>query len=311
MHINLKSIGKMLAQTAKNWNASDPFRQGAIIAYYAIFSIPGLLMIIIWVAGSFFGADAIRGEISQQATEFMGPQAAKGVEELLINAELDQSNFVMKTIGVLTLIFGATTLFFQLQKTLNYIWDVEMAPENGIKKLVIDRAFSLGLILVIAFLMLITLVISALISVVANWIESNFGDVLLYLVQVVNFLISVGVVTLLFALMFKFLPDVEIGWRSVWVGSLVTALLFTIGKTLLGLYFGYADPSSSFGAAGTVILVMIWVNYTCLILFFGAEFTQVHARKYNHKIKPSKHARWSAKVRLENVKERIENDGNG
>ncbi|WP_417589809.1 YihY/virulence factor BrkB family protein [Owenweeksia hongkongensis] len=304
MRINPKSIWEMLKATAKSWNDSDPFRQSAIIAYYAIFSIPGLLMIVIWVAGSLFGADAIRGEISAQASQFMGAEAAKGVEDLLASAELDQSSFIMKAIGVLTLIFGATTLFFQLQKSLNYIWDVESSPENGIKKLILDRASSLGLILVIAFLLLITLVLSAIISILGNWIDNNFGDVLLYVVQLLNFVLSLGVVSLLFAVMFKFLPDVEISWKSVWVGSIVTAVLFSIGKTLLGFYFAHADPSSSFGAAGTIILVMIWVNYTCLILFFGAEFTQVHARKYNHKIRPSKHAKWRAEHILKNMEDK-------
>ncbi|WP_223252716.1 YihY/virulence factor BrkB family protein [Owenweeksia hongkongensis] len=296
----------MLKATAKSWNDSDPFRQSAIIAYYAIFSIPGLLMIVIWVAGSLFGPEAIRGEISAQVSQFMGPEAATGIEDLLANVELNDSNFVMKTIGVLTLIFGATTLFFQLQKSLNYIWDVESSPENGIKKLILDRASSLGLILVIAFLLLITLVLSAIISILGNWIDNNFGDVLLYAVQLLNFVLSLGVVSLLFAVMFKFLPDVEISWKSVWVGSIVTAVLFSIGKTLLGLYFAHADPSSSFGAAGTIILVMIWVNYTCLILFFGAEFTQVHARKYNHKIRPSKHAKWRAEHILKNMEDKPE-----
>ena len=298
----------MLKATAKNWNDSDPFRQSAIIAYYAIFSIPGLLMIVIWVAGTLFGAEAIRGEISQQATEYMGADAAKGVEDLLASVELDQSSLIMRIIGTATLLFGATTLFFQLQKSLNYIWDVEANPNNGIKKLIVDRASSLGLILVVAFLLLITLVISALVSILGNWIDANFGDVLLYAVQGLNFLLSLGVVSLLFAVMFKFLPDVEISWNSVWVGSVVTAVLFTIGKTLLGFYFAHADPSSSFGAAGTIILVMIWVNYTCLILFFGAEFTQVHARKYNHKIKPSKHAKWRAEHILRNMEQQPEID---
>jgi membrane protein len=310
LRINPKSIWQMLVATAKEWNADDPFRQSAIIAYYAIFSIPGLLMIIIWTAGAIFGAEAIRGELSAQISGIMGAEAAKGIEDLLTNAELNQSSFIMKAIGVLTLVFGATTLFFQLQKSLNYIWEVEADPNNGIKKLVIDRASSLGLILVIAFLLLITLVLSAIISVIGNWMERNFGEYFLYLIQVINFVISLGVVSLLFAVMFKFLPDVDISWRSVWVGSVVTAVLFVIGKTLLGLYFGYADPSSSFGAAGTIILVMLWVNYTCLILFFGAEFTQVHARKYHHKIRPSKHAKWRAEHILAQSEEQPEKDNN-
>ncbi len=292
----------MLVQTAKEWNADDPWRQSAIIAYYAIFSIPGLLMIVMWIAGSIFGEEAVQGEVSAQMNDFMGPEGAEGIEAILANQDMGQSTVFMKVIGIATLIFGATTLFFQLQKSLNYIWDVEAAPKNNFTKLLFDRASSLGLIMVIAFLLLITLVLSALISIVAYWIENNFGPNLLYVIQFLNFLVGLGIVTLLFGIMYKVLPDVEISWRSVWIGALVTAVLFSIGKTLLGLYFGFADPASGFGAAGTVILVMLWVNYTCLILFFGAKFTQVHARKYHHKIQPSSHARWRAEYRLKNQK---------
>lgn len=285
-------------QTFKEWNDDDPWRQSAIIAYYAIFSIPGLLMIVIWVAGSIFGQEAVRGEVSAQVSEFMGAKAAEGIETMLAGQSMGGSSAFMKIIGVGALIFGATTLFFQLQKSLNYMWDVEAAPENNIRKLIFDRASSLGLILVIAFLLLITLVLSALLSVISGWIDRNFGSSLLYAVQLVNIVLSLGIVTILFAIMYKALPDVEIAWRSVWIGAFVTSILFTIGKTLLGFYFGIAEPGSSFGAAGTVILVMLWVNYTCLILFFGAKFTKVHANKYHHKIKPSRHARWRAEYRL-------------
>ncbi len=293
MHINLESIWKMLVATAKEWNAADPFRHGATISYYAIFSIPGLLMMVIWISGAVFGQEAVQGQISSQISGMMGSEAATGIEDLLKNANQNDDNWIMKTIGVLTLIFGATTLFFQLQKSLNSVWEVEAAPDNGIVKLLKDRASSLSLIVVIAFLLLITLVLSAVLAVVSDWLTSTFGEYFIYLAQLLNFAITLGIVTLLFAVMYKVLPDVEIGWRSVWVGAFVTALLFDIGKTLLGIYFEYADPASSFGAAGTVILVMLWVNYTCLILFFGAQFTQVYARKYGLKIEPSSHAKWS------------------
>lgn len=283
----------MLVATAKEWNAADPFRHGATISYYAIFSIPGLLMMVIWIAGAVFGAEAVQGQISTQISGMMGADAATGIEDLLKNVNQNEDNWIMKTIGVLTLIFGATTLFFQLQKSLNSVWEVESSPDNGIIKLIKDRASSLSLIVVIAFLLLITLVLSALLSVISDWLTNNFGEYLIYVAQLLNFAISLGIVTLLFAVMFKVLPDVDIRWKAVWVGAFVTSILFVIGKTLLGIYFEYADPASSFGAAGTVILVMLWVNYTCLILFFGAQFTQVYARKYGHKITPSSHAKWS------------------
>lgn len=296
----------MLMTTAKQWYAANPFRQSALIAYYAIFSIPGLLMMITWLAGYIFGEAAIQNEITAQIGEIMGAEAAGAIENIMINARLDDSGLLMRIVGAATLIFGATTLFFNLQQSLNYIWDVKAAPKNGFKKLLIDRATGLGLILIIAFLLLITLVITAVLSVIANWIEQNFGQHLLRMVELMNFLVSLGIVTLLFAVMFKFLPDVEISWKSVWVGAIVTALLFTIGKTLLGLYFGFADPTSSYGVAGAVILIMIWVNYSCLILFFGAEFTQVYARRYHHNIVPSKHATWMAHRILQDWEEQVD-----
>jgi membrane protein len=292
MKNRFRDIGSILKKTAISWNEADPFRQSATISYYAIFSIPGLLIIIIWIAGLFYGDDVVRGEINTQISEMMGGETAKSLDGIVEESAVGDVSLLMKIVGIGALLFGATTLFFQMQKTLNYLWDVEAVPENNLKKFIVDRVSSLGLILVIAFLMLITLVLSSMIAVISDWISASFGDNIYFLLEGANFLVSFLIVAVLFALMFKVLPDVDIEWRSVWIGAFVTSLLFSIGKTLLGLYFGVADPSSSFGAAGTVILVMLWVNYTCLILFFGAEFTKEYARHYNHKIQPSKHAQW-------------------
>ncbi len=296
--IKFKDLKSILFKSASSWNDVDPFRESATISYFAIFSIPGLLMIIIWAAGIFFGEEAVQGEVSNQLGGIMGESTAKSLEGILENSAVEDSNVFMKIIGIGALVYGATTLFFQLQKTLNYLWDVEAVPDNNFKKLLVDRASSLGLILVLAFLLLITLLLSSIISVVSDWITDNFGDNIYFFVEVVNFLVSFGIVTLLFAIMFKVLPDVKIQWRSVWVGAMVTSLLFSIGKTLLGLYFGISDPTSSFGAAGTIILIMLWVNYTCLILFFGAMFTKIYAKHFGHPIQPANHAKWSASYQL-------------
>jgi len=301
--MGIKSTFELFKTTGKNWLELDPWRQGALMAYYAIFSIPGLLMVVMWVAGSLFGEDAVQGEISAQASNFMGEKAAKGIEQMLANQNFNDSSLMMKIVGIASLVFGATTLFFQLQKSLNYVWDVEADPENNLRKLLFDRATSLGLILVIAFLLLITLVVTAALSLLGNWIESQFGDWLLIVVQIGNFIISLLLVSLLFAAIFKVLPDVDIHWKSVWVGSVVTALLFTIGKTLLGYYFSIANPGDSFGAAGTIVLIMLWVNYSCLILFYGAEFTQVYSQRKGIRIKPSSHARWRPRHRIQQNKD--------
>ena len=283
----------ILKETFQEWNNSDATKDSASLAYYAIFSIPGLLIIIIWVLGLFFGEEAIRGELSRQIQSFMGTDAAKSIEELIAGALIDKENFLMKTIGVLTLVFGATTIFFQLQRSLNELWDVEAAPKKALVKLLLDRANSLGMILIIGFLLLISMILSSLIGWFNSYISYYFGSETAIFTQIINIVISFGVVNLLFAMMFKVLPDVEISWKSVWAGAFLTTLLFTLGKFLLTLYFDSFKPTSAFGAAGTIILIMMWVNYTCMLVFFGAEFTKVYTYKKGFRIEPSKHAKWS------------------
>ncbi len=283
-----------LKQTFKEWTDSDATRASASLAYYAIFSIPGLLIIIIWIAGNFFGEEAIRGEITNQFGSMMGADVAKSIEELITSALIDKQNIFMKVVGVFSLVFGATTIFFQLQKALNDLWDVQPAPKKAIVKFLLDRANSLGMILVIGFLLMITMVLSSAISLLNNFITFRLGLETYILMEIVNYVIGFILVVAVFAFMFKVLPDVEISWKSVWVGALLTAVLFTIGKMLLSLYFGELKPTSAFGKAGTIILIMMWINYSCMLIFFGAEFTKVYSIKKGYKIIPSRHAKWSA-----------------
>lgn len=292
----------LLKATFKEWLNDDPFRQSAVIAYYSIFSLPGLLIILIWVAGAAFGQEAVEGKISSQVGSMLGEDTGKTVETMIKNAQSQDSNIFMKIVGIGTLLFGATTVFFQLQKSLNYIWEVEQKPDSDFKQLLLDRASSLGLIIIIGFLLLISLVASALITSLSDWLSSNFPDYIIYLAEGTNLLLSLGIATILFALMFKVLPDVEIIWSMVWKGAFVTALLFVIGKFLLGLYFGMASPESSYGAAGSVILILLWINYSCLIMFFGAEFTQMYARRKGRRLIPTKVAQWREKKLQECIK---------
>ncbi|MCC2589455.1 YihY/virulence factor BrkB family protein [Chryseobacterium sp. MFBS3-17] len=284
----------VLKETFKEWNASPAAKYSASLAYYAIFSIPGLLIIIIWIAGNFFGEEAIRGEISRQISEMMGREVSKSIEDMIAGALIDKKNVFMKTVGVFSLVFGATTLFFQLQQSLNELWDVQAAPKKAVLKFLVDRANSLSMILIVGFLLMITMVLSSLISFLNNFITQHFGFETYLLMESVNFGVGFGVIMLLFAMIFKILPDVEIRWRSVWTGAFLTTLLFTIGKFLLSLYFQNFKPASVFGSAGTVILIMMWINYSCMLLFFGAEFTKVYSYKRGFVIRPSRHAKWSA-----------------
>ena len=290
----VKFYWETLKETFTEWNDSDATRDSASLAYYAIFAIPGLLIIIIWIAGNFFGEEAIQGQISAQIGNMMGKDVASSIEELIASALIDRQNIFMKVVGVFSLVFGATTIFFQLQKSLNKLWDVEPAPKQAIVKFLLDRANSLGMILVIGFLMMITMVLSSAISLLNNFITYSLGLETYILMEVVNYGIGFAIVVLLFAFMFKVLPDVEIRWKAVWTGAILTAILFNIGKLLLSLYFAELKPTSAFGKAGTIILIMMWINYSCMLIFFGAEFTKVYAQKKGYKITPSRHAKWSA-----------------
>ncbi|KQT16448.1 ribonuclease BN [Chryseobacterium sp. Leaf404] len=289
----LKFFWETVKETFTEWNNSNASNDSASLAYYAIFSIPGLLIIIIWSAGYFFGEEAIRGQISTQISGMMGSEAAKSVEEMIAGALIDKENIFMKIVGIGSLVFGATTLFFQLQKSLNNLWDVEAAPKKALTKFLLDRANSLGMILILGFLLVITMVLTLVISILNDFIARNIGLETYYVIEIINFTIGFAITTLLFALMYKVLPDVEISWKSVWKGAILTSALFTLGKFLLSLYFSEFKPTSAFGTAGTIVLVMLWINYSCMMIFFGAEFTKVYTYKKGYRIWPSKHAKWS------------------
>ena len=289
----LKSFCEVLRDTFNEWTSSSASKDSASMAYNAIFALPGLLIIIIWVAGNFFGEEAVNGEIRRQIQSVTGYEGAKSIQDIIASAMIDKENFWMKALGVATLVFGATSLFFQMQTTLNTLWDVEAAPKKAWQKYILDRANSLGMILMIAFLLLISMILSSLIGLANGLITKYFGLEAYVLIQGSNFVLGFAVVTVLFAMMFKILPDVEIKWKSVWIGAVVTALLFNIGKMLMSFYFDVSKPTSVFGAAGTVILLMMWINYSCQLIFFGAEFTKVYALRKGHTISPSKHATWS------------------
>ena len=284
----------LFKKTFMEWMSSSAMKESAGIAYFAIFSIPGLLIIITWVAGIFFGDDAVNGQITKNMSRFMGPEIAESVQKMVTSAVVNNDNVAMKIVGVLALVFGSTTLFFQMQRTLNQLWEVESAPKKAFQRYLLDRANSLGMILIIGFLLLVSLILSSLIGLANNWFTHYFGLETFVLMKVIYFLLSFGVIWILFALMFKVLPDVEIQWNSVWMGAFVTALLFNLGKFILSYYFEVSNPASLFGAAGSVILLMIWINYSCQLIFFGAEFTKVYAQEMGYNIQPSPHAKWAA-----------------
>jgi membrane protein len=283
---NVKELALIFRDTFVQWLKRDPFRNTAVIAYYTIFSLPGLLVIIINLAGYFYGEEAITRRLSSEIGGIIGGNTAKDIEGIIANASVNQDSRIASLIGVATLIFGATGVFYQLQQTLNLIWEVEAQPKRKFHKMVMDRLFSFGLIIVVGFLLLVSLVLSAFLSFLSDWVAVYFSDTFNFLFRVLDLSVSLSVITFLFAAIFKFLPDAKVPWRDVWIGALVTALLFVVAKFGLGYYFGRSNPASAYGAAGTIILIMLWVSYAGSIVLFGAEFTRIHADKRGTRIKP-------------------------
>lgn len=281
MAFKLKRITTVLRKAFKNWIDKDPFRESSVIAYSAIFSLPGLMVVIVTVAGYFFGSDLVNSEIHSTISGAMGKDTADQIEDMIIYALSSKDSVIASIIGITTMLIGATGVFVQLQKSLNIIWEVEATEKkSGIWNLLKLRLFSFGLILSIAFLLLVSLVISSLLSAAAKWIKQQWDESLLWIFSGLEIFISLAIITILFGMMFRILPDARIKWRTVWIGGFLTALLFTLGKTLLGLYFGKAEPGSGYGAAGSVILVMLWVSYSSAIFFYGAEFTRAYSDEH-------------------------------
>ncbi|HZV68505.1 MAG TPA: YihY/virulence factor BrkB family protein [Saprospiraceae bacterium] len=274
----MNKLTKVLKKAFTNWKTRNPGKESSVIAYNSIFSLPGLLVVIVTLAGYFFGTEIVNQHLHTSIAKAMGEDTADQIEEMIVIASRSKDSIWATILGVITIFIGATGVFVQMQKSLNIIWEVKASTKkSGIWLLIRTRLFSFGLILSIGFLLLISLVVTALLTAAGEWIKLHWNDSLLWLFTVINLLASLGIITVLFAMMFKFLPDAKIKWRYVWVGAIVTALLFEIGKTLLGLYFGKASPGSGYGAAGSIILILIWTTYSSMIVFFGAEFTKAYS----------------------------------
>lgn len=268
---------KIAASAAKSWWDKDPFMQSAVIAYYAIFSIPGLLIMVISIGAIFFQKDVITVHLYNQISSMMGEETAKQVQGMIVSVSKSDQSLITTIIGLIVVLAGATGVFVELQKTLNIIWDVKPRPRRAIFTLIRTRLFSFGLIVSVGFLLLISLVITTLIAALSGWVLTRWPNLVLILFYVLNFTISFGIVMLLFALMFKILPDVKIKWKLLWPGSFLTALLFILGKTAIGFYLSKTNPGSAYGAAGSIVIILLWVSYSSMIFFYGAEFTSAYA----------------------------------
>lgn len=262
----------------------------AALAYYTVFSLAPLLVLIISVLSIFYGQEAVQGQIFSQLNGLLGNDAAKQIQDMLKSVELSGKTNVALGISIATLLFGATSIFVEIQDSVNMIWRVKAKPEKGWLKLIKDRLLSSSLILSLGFLLLVSLLINGLILAMSDILTRYVPGIGLLLVEALNFTVSTIIITALFATIFKVLPDAKIAWKDVRWGALFTALLFMLGRYLIGLYIDTTGTSSTYGAAGSLIVILTWIYYTAAILYFGAEFTQAYANHFGIRIEPAEHA---------------------
>lgn len=286
-----KQVWRLLKQAFQGWNQDQASLLAAALAYYTLFSLAPLLILAIAIASLFFDNAAVRDQLMGQVESLMGGAGANFVRTVLDNANRPGENagWLASVISLALLIVGATGVLSQLQLSLNTIWNIQARPGVGIVDQFRKRLLSLGMIIVIGFLLLVSLIATSVISGFSGYLQTLMPG-LDALVQLFNMMVAFGLTTLLFAMMFKYLPDALIAWRDVWFGAAATAILFSVGKYLIGLYLGNSSFASSYGAAGSVIILLVWVFYSAQILFYGAELTQVYSRNFGSQIRPNKYA---------------------
>jgi len=287
--MKFKALFQLSKAAFTSWQSDYAPSMGAALSYYTVFSIAPLLVIVIAVAGLVFGQEAAHADIMEQAGGLLGENGAKAIEGMLASAQKPKEGTLASLLGILAMIVGATTVFAELESNLNRIWKVETQRVSGLWHFIRTRLLSIGMVLAIGFLLIVSLVVSSAIAVWGKYWSGWFEGMEL-LLHIVNFVVSVGVITVLFALIYRFLPRIAIGWGDVWMGALVTSLLFSFGKFLIGLYVGKSGVESSYGAAGALVVLLVWVYYSSQIFLLGAEFTKVYAQHHGSQKKSSQPA---------------------
>ncbi|MCV9930677.1 YihY/virulence factor BrkB family protein [Flavobacterium sp. LS1R47] len=280
----------LLKTTFLEFNDDNAIKLSAALAYYTIFALPPLLIIIITICGVFFGEDAVAGELYGQINGLVGDSAAIQIQETIKNVQLSGSNVFATIFGVGMLLIGASGVFAEIQSSINFIWGLRAKPNKGLKKFIQNRLMSFSMIVSVGFLMLVSLFVSTILDLMSARLKLYFPESTVYLFNVINLFIILISITLLFAIIFKALPDGIIKWKDAFIGASCTAVLFMIGKFAIGFYLGSSTTASVYGAAGSVIIILVWVYYSAIILYFGAEFTKVYAKSFGGKIYPNEYS---------------------
>jgi len=304
--ISFKGIWQVLKDSFSGFSNDKIAKLSASLAYYTIFSLGPLLICIIFLCSLFFARDAVQGNIYRQIEGFVGPDAAVQLQQIIKNAALTGKSHIAAIIGFVTLLIGATSVFAEIQDSINMIWGLKPKPKMGLMKFLLTRVMSFGVIVSLGFLLLVSLAITALIETLNTRMRAAFPDVAVVVFYIINLLITFGVTTLLFAVIFKVLPDAKIKWKDVMAGSIATAVLFMIGKFLISLYISKSNVGSTYGTAGSLVVLLLWIYYSSFILYFGAEFTKSYALKFGSHIVPNEYAVTAQQIEIETGKQSIQ-----
>lgn len=281
-----------IRQVFKEFSADNILKYSASLAYYTVFSIAPLLVIITTLSGIFFGKEAVKGEVYTQLSGLVGTTAAIQIQDIIKNIHLTGNNFFASIISIIVLLIGATTIFGEVQDSLNKIWGLRVKTKKTWWKLILTRLLSFSLILSICFIMIVSLILNVIVSSFGNFLSRYIHNFNVYFVEATDAVLSFLISSFLFSLMFKILPDAKIRWKDVLFGGFITAVFFTLGKLAIGFYLGKSNLTTLYGAAGSIVIIMVWVYYSSIILYLGAEFTKVHANLYGRKIEPNEYAEW-------------------
>lgn len=304
--ISFKGIWEILKKSFSGFSDDKITKLSGALAYYTVFSMAPMLLIIISLLGIFLGEQAVEGKVYEGLTSFMGQDTALQLQEMIKNASLSGKGFLPAIIGGVALLVGATTVFAEMQDSINTIWGLKPKPKSGLLKMLINRFLSFSVIISLGFILLVSLAITTLIDGFSNSLQARFPDVAVVIFYILNQIITLAVTTLIFAVIFKVLPDGKIRWRDVFAGSLVTAVLFMIGKFAISFYISKSNVGSTYGAAGSLVVLLLWTYYSSIILYFGAELTKAYAIKYGEPIHPTEYAVTAKEVEIETGKQTVQ-----
>lgn len=294
-----KAIWKLLQASFKGFSDDKILKLSGALAYFTVFSLGPMLIVVIFFANLFYGREAVEGGVYGQIKDFVGADAALQIQSIIKNASLSGKSNITAIVGFVTLLVGATSVFSEIQDSINMIWNLKPKPKKGWLKMLINRLLSFSVVIGLGFLLLVSLVVSGLVEALSNHLYHIFPDIAVAVVYIINLVITLVVTTLLFGVIFKVLPDARIKWKDVLTGALTTAILFMIGKFAISFYIGKSNIGSTYGTAGSLVVILLWIYYSSIILYFGAEFTKAYAARYGSHIEPNQYTVWIKQVEVE------------